>query len=59
MGKNCPRGEVGAVGFNTEGGVIVGEEEDWFGGDGLLEGVKGVSLWSFPAPHAILDGEVE
>ena len=42
-----------------EGGVVIGEEEDWFGGDGLLEGIKGVSLRSFPTPHAVLDGEVK
>ena len=59
MGKNCPCGKVGAVSFNMEGGVVIGEEEDGLGDDGSFEGVKGVLLRCFPMPHAILDGEVK
>ena len=57
--KNCPCGEVRAVSFDMEGRIVVREEEDQLGGDGLFEGVEGVLLWCFPLPHAIFNYKIK
>ena len=40
-------------------GVILGEKEDRLRGDCLFEGIKGILLWCFLMPCAVLNGEVK
>ena len=42
-----------------EGRVIIGEEEDWLGGDCLFEGIKGFLLNGIPVPESIFGSEIK
>ncbi|KAG5337720.1 hypothetical protein C0989_009014 [Termitomyces sp. Mn162] len=50
-------GKVRAVGFYSEGGVVIWKEEDESSGHGMLESIKGCLLWRSPSLHNFLSSE--
>ncbi|KAG6859798.1 hypothetical protein C0993_003471, partial [Termitomyces sp. T159_Od127] len=57
--QDGPSGKVGAVCFHPEGRIVVREEEDGPGGDGMLESIKSGLLRGSPAPSNVLCSEVK
>ena len=59
LGEHCTGGEVGTIHFNAEWVGRVWRDENWCGGDTLLESVESRLLGGSPTPLSVIAGEVE
>src|SRR6266511_1645125 len=59
LGEDGSSREVGTVSLDAEVSSKVRGDQDWGGGDALLQLIKGRLFRAFPVPSGIVPGQVE